>query len=501
MSRHSLLLDKLRRHGKELNCVDLLLSPSYVGVGAALNETNGVSRISGLCASTLSLASEVDAEQMLRFLSECQSLHTVHVSDAVLEEFDDVVQNDAMADMVHRVIVALSNNANVQNICLETRLLVRYESIDHLLRSRHSVASLHFSPWEFVSGSPSARETLSDAFRANQTLERLTLDLDSPASGAVESIFQALVSHSCLKHLVLSGNLREKVDLQISLVSALVPLVAASTALKALTIEGVHVGLEESQELTRGISGSRCLTSLELSRVHFSSAATTAFMEFVRPLDNSLALREMKMVIVRNISGAQMAAMLVGSSLHTLEFDGGDTTHAFLSEFTRLSPWIHLVCLKLTGLSYILNEGTFHYVIDFLKQAVHLREFHVESSGMQFEMDVWMKTMKQNGNLWRVSPPSYYKSYDSIKTFTVEERSRMETYCQRNRTMHALLSSALDPDGAESRSQPGQSLLPALFSCASHLPSTGPNSILTGLLGLSESIGYHRRSEKRTNML
>jgi hypothetical protein len=485
--RHRKLLDKLRRN--ELNFVNLRLL-SYVGVGAALNETTVVSRLGCLCASTLTLASDVDAEQMLRFLSESQSLQSAHLTDFVFEEFGNLVQQDAMADMLHRVMVALSSNPNVQQVDLATRLLVRNESIDHLLRSRHCVTSLRFSPWEFAAGSVTARETLSAAFSANRTLEKLSLDCNTPASGAVESILQGLASHPCLEKLVLSADLRS--DLQFSHATALVPLLAASTVLKTLTITGFRFGVEETRELLRALSGSRYLIRLELSWIQFSSAAATAFMDFIqRRLDAGMALCEMRIVRVRKLSGAPMASMLVGSSLRTLEFYTDTATPAFLSEFSRLAPWMRLHCLRLT-LNSGRNHVTFAQIIDFLGQAVRLREFHIDRTDMLFETNLWMKTMRQNGNLWRVSIPSQCKGRnDGVDILTGEERSRMDMYCQRNRAMHELLSSPLDVDGAEPSVQTSQSLFPALFSCASSLPRTGPNSILTGLLSLGGTVGYH----------
>jgi hypothetical protein len=493
-------LCELRPNDPELRVVHLH-APDYDGVGAALTRvgaaltrTTSVSEMRNLSISNLAFASQSDADKILHFLEECQLLRTVHLIGNAVFSGQEVfifgrvasraemastldrthVSRAEMASIVDRVLFAVGRNANIHELEIEGRLPIRPESMDHILRTTTCMTVLGFEPMD-------SHTILRAAFAANSTLACLRLNLER-SSEAVECILQGLTTLASLRQIELGGYDGSRFHVQFSVMSALVRVLTHNTNLRILCFKNVQFGGNEAKELLKGLYDNQFLDRLELWSASFYTEAADAFVDFTqRKLHTCKGLREMSCRDWYGLSSVQMATLLIGFPLHTLEVDNlHPPSHAFLPEFLRQASLIPLHCLKIRSFPVVVDST---HIVQFLGHATNVREFHVEGSTLPaLEDAIWMNAMRQNESLLYVSIPS----------LSVEVQSRMKSYCQRNRMLPVLLSSPLmkDDDGTATSNEEAKmerGLVPLLFACASGQTRTGPNLILAGLSMLSEA--------------
>jgi hypothetical protein len=374
-------------------------------------------------------------------------------------------------------VTAISQNPYAARLILPDDNEVPEEEVANLLRTSQSIKEIVMPMVNSFA--------IAEAFEMNQTLTDISLKFDPdswPTPNGV--ILRHLVAHRPPFRMTIS----QKSDGEaVAVDAALAALLAGTTWLKELEMLGITFNKSRTRHFLEGLQSNRSVEKLHLSWCHFTQETVSVLRDLTHAPTNGLAgstIREIRLVerSYDALSEEFFALIVLGiPGLQVLDWSrpSGPTRpmDAFWNMLSPKASLVHLTVLRLQFWPGVAQRE----MNKCLPQLPSLQELHF-SYRQEYEpwepqafLDTAMKCPRLRDITLDYALPCFWS----------EEQARLaRALFQRNQFLYQLVSMPrLDEESTET------CLFPSLFSAVKRSVVVAPNSILAGLLSLSDTIG------------
>jgi hypothetical protein len=390
---------------------------------------------------------------------------------------------------IRQCLDALTTNPHIREFSLQDCNMdqIPYEELATLLRHTKTLRKLH------VDMSVAEHELVAQALAANGYLTSLTLSI--PPEGDLANIpitgtvLHYLSNHSGLRYLSLDFPSTTNGD---ELPLALSTFLARAPALTHLSLNHFDFDKNWTQYLMDGLLARKMIRTLELEGCSFDDEARRALasraLASYKYHETKIVIREL-IVQERCRSGVPYITPLV-LGLHCMKlYLDGTPSHFFWSALAAVGPKI---CLRRIQLSSFPHKSPQAMIASLPKwvsvQGLHflldIRAYMETSDDGAKSMREFCLAIRSNWSLHRMSAMGKFPVLSRAQTRMVraclQRNSRLEPLlripaCQRTTVHPSYVASG--------------SIYPTLLSVAKQAPRCAPNTILLGLMNLSDSLG------------
>jgi hypothetical protein len=383
-------------------------------------------------------------------------------------------------------VAAITQNPNARKLTMTDDTEIPENEIVSLLRTSQSIKEIVMPMVNSIA--------IAEAFEVNQTLTYIALQFDPDSWPTPNGII--------LRHLVAprppcSLTISQKSDSEaVAVDAALAAFLASTTWLKELRMLGMTFNQRRMRHFLEGLQSNRSIEKLRLVSCHFDQEAVSVLRDLTHGPTNGLAdttiheihieergdhledlSDELAALIVLGIPGLQVLDWRLsrGSTL---------TTDAF---WNMLAPKASLVRLSVLRIEFWPGVSG-REMNDCLPLLPSLQELHFR--GRQpyedWEPQAFLDAVMKCPRLRDITIDN------ALPRFWSEDQARlMRALVQRNQFLYQLVSMPrLDHMVQEDEDSAETFLFPSLFSAVKRSVAVAPNSILAGLLALSDSIGF-----------
>jgi hypothetical protein len=407
--------------------------------------------------------------------------------------------DDSQPSLEGKILLALAQNGNITTFSSGIDLPLR-EFVQFLTSSTMAVKSCRLEKFAMCSFGDAAQ--LASAFGTNQSIRRLFMACIEDSGQHIELIDRIIrrLDARCISSE--SNGLDVKVTVELSAptwshrqlshllnITTLNRLMPSTRVLKVLVLHRIDIDEEKSALLCNGLALNRSITKLSLINCDLSDAATLEFIDFVQTKANrgNSNLKTLYFDSWNSRRGRKshwIASILIGSALHTLELGSCRGACRFPELFEQLVANDANIRLRRLWLIDRVRGSDLVPLNQYLTQTSTLRDLRIVSTLYQRDLHSFGKTFRANGSLVRVRILDCDEDIDPLS---------FRSFCARNAKL-AMLLRAYGCDKDDDTDLGGAvgtlplSLAPTLFVVAKQTPRTAANIILTGLLGLSNTL-------------
>jgi hypothetical protein len=387
-------------------------------------------------------------------------------------------------------VSAISQNPNI------VRLTMAYddteipeEEIANLVRTSQSIEEIAMPMVNSI--------VIAEAFEMNQTLVCISLQFDPdswPAPNGV--ILRHLVAHR--SPFILNITQKSDSSRTEAVDAALAALLAGTTCLKELRMAKITFDESRTRHFLQGLQSNRSVETLRLVFCHFDLEAVSVWRDLTHAPTSALAdstIREIHIQDGYNLAGLgeELVALIVLGipGLQVLDWtlfrEPTRTMDAFWNMLTPKASLVHLSVLKVDfRIGPRLNLREMYNCLPLL---LSLHELHFrtpqEDEDEPWEPQAFLDAVMKCPRLRDVT------LNNALPCFWSEEQARrVRALFQRNQFLYQLVSMPrLDHMADEDGEGTETCLFPSLFFAVKRSAAVAPNTILAGLLSLSDTIG------------
>jgi hypothetical protein len=443
---------------------------------------------------------------LLQFIRESTSLKDV---DLRVVEYEGGLGFLMSRTIVQRLFFAIAESSTIRKLVL-SGLVVDPMGFDTVMKSTKSLKKLTISTCDF--GNVASREMVAEALGANMTLKSLCIRTFPGDHSMVEPVLLRIGTHPCLRelHLCSLGDRRQS----LGYVDSLAYFLHTSRTLEHLRLASYGFLKDTLKPVLEGIHSNELLTRLTIGNCNFDVESTSLFADILKPKIFKNTIRELHFKNNINFGGRPVGAV-VASMLSPKQIDGDDGSKKdeimaldvlsmTVSPFSiaSLAPVFKILGNKAASIQ--LHCFRYHYgrldlagcdaLAASLPKLIYLKELSLLNvdarplNGSQMRRERLLRALKQNWSLQdlqitlRLYPPVAH-----APPFTDDDLRRIKLYCKRNQTIPSLVANARLGDDDDDKTS--RYLFPKLFAAAKQAPSAAPNSMLSGLLALGDTVG------------
>jgi hypothetical protein len=428
-----------------------------------------------------------ESAPILRYLRTSTALRCFCLDvDCAADEYEERygLMEESLPQLHGQLLQAIAQNANITTFICGIELPLP-EFAQLLASTKQAVQSMRLEKCAMIGFRSSASIMLADAFETNQSIRQLYMRCTEDSRETVEHILRRLDARCRTLHAS-----HINVTVQVSQPALLDDLLNSTSVLQSLELLKISFDQEDSKRLWDRLALNQSVTKLSLICCLFTEEATAELREFVqtkvsRGCNNVTTLRFDLTGNRAYTSG--VPSFLMGSALHNLEvigyvFDGP----TFLNEMYLKYSSIRLRSLQISATC--LHPPSLLPLTRYLAQTSTLRELQIIRKFPPHDPEQVAHIFRANGSLVRVQVVDCRNEPVALE---------FESYCARNSKLPILLAGYRDDSSIDAGTSIGVSalsLVPSLFTVSQQAPRTAPNTILLGLLALSDSL-LPRRSD------
>jgi hypothetical protein len=375
-------------------------------------------------------------------------------------------------------VTAISQNPNVVKLVLTDDTEVPEEEVANLLRTSQSIKEIVMPMVNSFA--------VAEAFEMNQTLTDITMLFDPnswPAPNGV--ILRHLVAHRPPFSLKISAEPGEAEAVDV----ATAALLAGATWLKELEMFGITFNNIRTRHFFEGLQSNRSVEKLRLVYCRFDQETVPVLRDLTHAPTNGLVGSTIREILINEpghfdaLSEELVALIVLGiPGLQVLDWRWSSgltrTMDAFWNMLAPKASLVHLTVLRLEFWPGV-NQREMNKC---LPQLPSLQELHFRflQEYEPWEPQAFLDAVMKCPRLRDITLD------DALPCFWSEEQARLaRALFQRNQFLYQLVSMPrLDEESTET------CLFPSLFSAVKRSVVAAPNSILAGLLSLSDTIGH-----------
>jgi hypothetical protein len=383
-------------------------------------------------------------------------------------------------------LMAISQNPNAVKLTMTDDTEVPEDEVVNLLRTSQSIKEISMPMVNSIA--------IAEAFEANQTLTYVALKFDPdswpPPNGV---ILRHLVAHRPPCSLTIG---QESDSEAVAVDAALAAFLAGTTWLKELRMLSITFYPSRMRHFLEGLQSNRSIEKLRLVSCDFDQETVSVLRDVTEAPTNGLADSAIREILIEERDdhlealSAELVALIVlgmpGLQVLDWRWSRGSTltTNAFWNTLTPKASMVHLSVLKIEFWPAV-NRHEMNDCLPLLPalQELHFRGRHQYES---WEPHAFLDAVMQCPRLHDITLDN------ALPRFWSAEQARLaRALFQRNQFLYQLVSMPrLDHMVQEDEDSAETCLYPSLFSAAKRSVVVAPNSILAGLLALSDTIGF-----------
>jgi hypothetical protein len=390
---------------------------------------------------------------------------------------------DGIRDYIGLCVTAIAQNPNAVELILNEQTEVPEDEVVNLLRTSQSIKEIVMPMVNSI--------VIAEAFAANQTLTHITLtfnpDADLPPPNGV--ILRHLIAHRPPCSLTIYQKFHTIGSAEVD--AELAAFLVSAKWLKELRMMGIAF---HQNGMLEALLSNRSIEKLSLDCCAFDRETVAVLRDMTHASANRLAasmIREIHIVErgdhLADLSAESVALIVLGMpGLQVLNWKRaeGESLDAFWNMLAAKASLVRLSVLRIVCWPDMIRQEM-NNCLPLLPSLQELH-FHLRQQYEDWEPHAFLDAVMKCPRLHDITLDNAFPHFWS------EDQARLaRALFQRNQLLYQLVSMPrLDHMVQEDEDSAEICLYPSLFFAAKRSAVVAPNSILAGLLALSDAIGF-----------